>query len=73
MEPFMMYPVLSTEQKLTVRELTHKLARARDNAAQMVKEAETNLMKGIETLALELGLKDIPSSFDIDTLVFTGK
>ena len=67
--PFV-YPVLSTEQKLTVREFQFQLVKARDVASKMVKDAETNLVNGVQALANELGLKEIPSTFDIDGLTF---
>lgn len=67
------YPLLSTEQKLSVRELNFQLVKAKENAANLVKTAETNLMNSIQKLANDLGLQEIPSVFDIDTLEFRGK
>ena len=67
------YPLLSTEQKLSVRELNFQMVKAKENAANLVKTAETNLMNSIQKLANDLGLQEIPSVFDIDTLEFRGK
>ena len=67
------YPLLSMEQKLSVRELNFQLVKAKENAANLVKTAETNLMNSIQKLANDLGLQEIPSVFDIDTFEFRGK
>ena len=67
------YPLRSAEQKLSVRELNFQLVKAKENAANLVKTAETNLMNSIQKLANDLGLQEIPSVFDIDTLEFRGK
>jgi hypothetical protein len=71
--PLVAYPQLSTEQKLTVRELNYKLVKVREDAANLIKTAETNLVGGVQSIASELGLKDIPCLFNFDTLTFSGK
>lgn len=67
------YPELSTEQKLTVREAQLNVIRVRETAIATIKNAEQALMTSLDKLATELKINVATSTFDLDTLKFSAK
>lgn len=62
------YPALSTEQKLLVRDLQIGLVTARETAQSLVQQAEAALVDGVKKLAVDMGVEF--KNFDGQTLQF---
>ncbi len=71
--PNAVYPDLSTEQKLRVRNAQFSLTRTREHSARLVSDAEKSLMSALGELATELKIDPNTANFDLDTLKFSAK
>ncbi len=70
---YTVYPELSTEQKLSVREAQFNLDRVRQTALATVQNAEKAVMSVLEKIAADLKIDVSTAQFGLDTLVFTDK
>jgi hypothetical protein len=67
------YPVLSTEQRLTIREAQFVLTQTRELAQSNISNAEKAYMAAIEKVATDLKIAPNTAQFDVSTLVFSDK
>jgi len=67
------YPELSTEQKLAVREAQFVLTSTRESAQAAVTNAEKAYMAAIEKVATDLKITPNTAQFNVTTLLFSDK
>ena len=67
------YPELSTEQRLAVREAQFQLASTRESAQTAVTNAEKAFMAVLEKIATDLKIVPGTAQFNITTLLFSDK
>jgi hypothetical protein len=71
--PVTIYPVLSTEQRLAVREAQVVLTSTRESAQTAIANAEKALMAAIEKVATDLKIKPNTAQINLGTLLFSDK
>jgi uncharacterized protein len=67
------YPELSTEQRLAIRDAQFQLTSTRESAQSAVANAEKAYMAAIEKVAADLKIAPNTAQFDVATLVFSDK
>jgi hypothetical protein len=67
------YPVLTTEEKLSIREAQFMLVNTHEQALAEVRAAEKNLRSTVEGLAKKYSLDEAKTNFNLGTLAFTAR
>ncbi len=67
------YPELSTEQRLAVRDAQFQLTNTRESAQAVVVNAEKAYMATIEKVATDLKIAPNTAQFNVTTLLFSDK
>jgi hypothetical protein len=67
------YPILTNDERLSVREAQFVLISTREQALAAVQAAEKNLLSTVEGLAKKYSLDADTTNFNLGTLTFTTK
>jgi hypothetical protein len=67
------YPILTNDEKLSVREAQYILTTTREQALAAIQAAEKGLISIVEGLAKKYSLETDTTNFNLQTLTFTAK